>query len=342
MFAHSKSCTSIVRSLLIPVLIAPWLPLLDPSPLRGEAGPCASVIPLVPGETWRGPGDEAGGSSCFSVYLGDEGVLALGLSVSADTPQARLSLAAPSPIAGKLTSSILQQSATHLVMKAPVGRYLVRVEAEDPRQALSPFRLRVRFVAGRFPAGLSKSETDSELEIEPDLFLGAECRSPVSKSETDSELEIEPDLFVTGSGLCGLCRQEETDDHGDDFLCATPLVLGHSVTGEIGNGWGDDRDVFRIRLESLTTVEVRAWGESEFLGELYDRHGQRLEGSSDTREGLRLVRTLVPGTYFISIGGRNGAKGRYALRLRRGTVAPGLAPGLDHQLLIYRIAFAKP
>jgi hypothetical protein len=198
----------------------------------------------------------------------------------------------------------------------------------------------------------AKSETDGELEIEPDPLMaepispGPECHA--TKSETDGELEIEPDPLRTGPQslslgsvekehydlagvlsflaphLCELCQQGETDDHGDGFACSTALSWSDPIDGELSNDWGDDRDFFRFRLARLTTVELRVSSEFEMMGELYDGHGQRLGVAFGNGDGLRMVQTLVPGTYFVRLEGREGASGRYSLAVLLGY---GLAEG---------------
>ncbi len=293
-------------------------------PAHAAHATCDSPIPLTAGETWRDPGSRAGAGSCFSVRLDAAGVLALDIAAPADAPRPRLTFLSP--------QRTLQQSATSLILAADAGSYRLRVESEDPRQPLPPFRLSTRFVADRrAAAGIDKSEDDSELEIEPDPFTAGPLAACGSKSEDDSELEIEPDPVLAGPlsvtrphdlaevtallspRLCELCRPDDADDHGDAFLCATPLAWREKTGGEIGNGQGDDGDVFRFRLDSLTTVKLRARGAAELTAMLYDGHGQRLGTVEDDGTGMRLVRTLVAGTYFVRLEGRDGAAGRYSL-----------------------------
>ncbi len=298
------------------------------------------AIPLAVGETWRDPGAESGASVCFELSQDKAGILVLELVTSTAAPAVRLHLLA----AGSEAFRHLHQGATRLMLDGPATSHRVCVEAEDPRQPLSPFRLQSRFVATACAPHSEKSETDGELEIDPDpfvagpLFPSAACR--LAKSETDGELEIDPDPLWSDpqSSALGaeshdlpaviaqlapwrpeLCGQGEMDDHGDGFLCATTLSWGEGIRGEIGNGWGDDSDVFRFHLSTLTTVELAARGEVELVGEVSDRHGMRLGGVDGGLgggvDGLRWVRTLVPGTYFVRLAGRHGAAGSYSLEL---------------------------
>ncbi len=280
------------------------------SPLHADRS-CASIVPLVAGETWRDPGSDAGDTACFDLDLAADGVLMVEVSAAATAAPVRLSRDQ-----GATAASRLRQSATSLVLAARAGSHRLRVEAEDPRQPLPTFVLRSRFLAG------AKGETDSETEIDPDPVV-----APGDKGETDSETEIDPDPLagdpvaslhdlsapLLGSRLGALCRQGEVDDHGDGFACATALVWGKRASGEIGNGWGDDGDVFRFRVKALGAVEIEAGGDSELVAELYDRHGQRLDLAVGGGDGLRRVRTLAPGVYFLRLEGRDGGAGRYSL-----------------------------
>ncbi len=62
------------------------------------------------------------------------------------------------------------------------------------------------------------------------------------------------------------------------------------------------------------TLEAR--GDADLAGALYDRYGHRL-AADDRRSdaGLRLVRTLGPGRYFVRIESAHGAEGTYEIAL---------------------------
>ncbi len=162
-----------------------------------------------------------------------------------------------------------------------------------------------------------KSEEDGELEIEGEGLV-AGCGSPIFKSEEDGELEIEGEGLVAGCAdrtaeiRRALCAVEDGDDHGDTLACATPVRC--RARGELSNGWGDDADVFRFRLDRWQAVEVATCGGPGARGELLDSAGQRLEDTGDSGGGLRLVRTLGPGTYFVRVSGGSG--GGYGLTIR--------------------------
>ncbi len=142
-----------------------------------------------------------------------------------------------------------------------------------------------------------KSDTDGELELDPETL----------KSDTDGELELDPEtskigrLWRRSAALEALCRNG--DDHGDSRACATPIE--RRAAGQLGNGWGDDDDVFRFRLCGWQTIEIATAGDADTHGRLYDRAGQLLAGDDDGGDGgnFRLVRTLGPGTYFVRVEG---------------------------------------
>ncbi len=168
-----------------------------------------------------------------------------------------------------------------------------------------------------------------EKEIDPDPFSG--CRPPLKTEEK----EIDPDPFTglevrafrllpMGSELAPLaehriadpsCVLDASDDHGDTPGCATPLVAGQVLAAELGNGWGDDVDVFAFTLRRARTVRLETRGGIDTLGTLIDRFGHRLATDDDggTDGGFRLVRVLAPGRYFLRVEGSGGAEGAYQL-----------------------------
>ncbi len=253
----------------------------------------------------------AGETHCYRLDLAMPGLLHLDLAVAGWLPSgARLAIfdGAGAP-AGHET---LERSADERLVLAPAGTYWLEITGEDPESPLPAYRLGAGFAA------LTKSETDGEIEIEPEE-LRTPCALPV-KSETDGEIEIEPEELRTGCEQeppLGerLCRDAVADDHGDTFACAT--AFESRIAGELGNGWGDDVDVFRFRLRRWQTVEISTDGDADTHGTLYDRAGQRLAVAGDGGEGenFRLLRTLGPGTYFVRVEGI-GSTGEYRLSVR--------------------------
>ncbi len=172
-------------------------------------------------------------------------------------------------------------------------------------------------------AGPDARYGEDEDEIEIDGFAGPDARY----GEDEDEIEIDG-FAAAGHGrslvsqLDRLCRRGEVDDHGDSFTCATFLMPGRAVSGELGNGWGDDVDTFHFVLggspgADLRTVVIETAGGIDTAGGLYDQAGQRLDVNDDGGRGdnFRIVRSLRPGAYYVRVAGRHAAEGPYTLRV---------------------------
>lgn len=137
-------------------------------------------------------------------------------------------------------------------------------------------------------------------------FIDAPGRGADPQPNTGVE-EPEPDPDPDGL-LCGA----DTGDQGDVLFCATSLEPGTSTKGDVANG-----GVFSFVLSGQRTVLVEIRGNAETIGALYDPYGQRLavaDGDGE-RAGVRIVRTLGPGRYFVRVEGAGGAEGAYTLRI---------------------------
>ncbi|MEM9555833.1 MAG: hypothetical protein AAGC60_16380 [Acidobacteriota bacterium] len=125
------------------------------------------------------------------------------------------------------------------------------------------------------------------------------------------------------------CRRPIADDHGDTLACATPLTFARAVGGELGNAYGDDRDVFSFELGRVERIAIALAGVSrdevakgrarlDASVTLTDAAGRRLAqrtaGTTSPRSttGLELGATLPPGRYSVQV---SGSAGRYALTL---------------------------
>ncbi len=242
---------------------------------------------------------------------------------------------------------VIDRSATHVVLAVEdPGDYLFAVAPQDPSAPLGDVRLR-----SGFSVAVPKDGEDEEiLEIEADpltaggifakdgedeeiLEIEADpprlpCGPTPKDGEDEEILEIEADPLVGVAGrsmaamLGALCAATAADDHGDSFTCATFLAPNRRVAGEISNGWGDDGDVFEVLVggpgsadpgsADLWNVEIAGGGEIETAIALYDRAGRRLE-TAGGGAGVRIVRALPAGPYFVRVEGRHGAEGRYTL-----------------------------
>ncbi len=272
--------------------------------LGGNSEAC-SVVPIDPNSSLRATGHEAGEPFLVAVDVPAAGILSLDVTVPTSGPaEPRLGFAGASCGAPQVgpEPALVERSATHLVLVVPApGRQVFRLAASDPRRSLGDFRLATAFSPDASRRSLTKEgEDEEEIEIEanPLVYEGSGGSRPLA------------------SRLDELCRSGEVDDHGDSFPCATFLVPGRTVAGEIGNGWGDDQDVFVVVLggspaTELWALEIEVAG--DVAGGLYDRSGQRLAaGVGDG--GFRIVRTVRPGTYYLRVTGGDGtAEGFYAL-----------------------------
>ncbi len=319
MSTFSKQFIHSVKSLGIVTFIA--LISVCPQALLAATTTCTRLIPLAAGEAWRDPGRGLGADVCFDLEIEAPGIVVIDL-ISTTEPRAHLIFDGP----GRL-----QQTPTSLVAVSPSSMLRVRVAGEDPYLPLPPFRLETRFAVATvksetdgeteldpdpFAGSSTKSETDGETELDPDPFAGSS-----TKSETDGETELDPDPLVAHdvsllpaplrAKMGEICRQE-SDDHGDSFLCATALSKDGAI-GEIASAWGDDVDVFRFRVKELTPVGIDIRTDSELVVELYDRHGLPIDVSVTEDGALRWARILVPGTYFARVRSLHGTSSNYSI-----------------------------
>ncbi len=134
------------------------------------------------------------------------------------------------------------------------------------------------------------------------------------KGSDPNEDEPDPDpMAAAPEELARICRRIVADDHGDVPACAARLAVGVAVDGTLGDVRGDDGDVFFFVVRELTTVTVETRGTAALRVVLLDRHGHVL--SRDGGEAsARLVKTLVPGLYFVRLTGEDGS---YELLLPR-------------------------
>jgi hypothetical protein len=300
----SRSPQAVFRS----VLVAGLLVLTSPgyATTIGDDVSCSDAVAVDLNGSLRGYGDRPGEPLIVELAVPSPGILSVDVAVPGTAAAAKLGFAGCAPKVGP-EPAVLERSTTHLVLAAEdPGTYFFRLAAEDPRQPLADFKLRTGFSPDADDS-FAKDEDDEELEYEPNplLYEGPEeSRSLAAR-------------------IHELCSSGEVDDHGDSFPCATLTSPGRQAAGEIGNGWGDDGDVFLFVVAGPEprTVEIETAGGVDTFGVLYDRSGQRLAASAGGGRGenFRLVRTLAPGAYFVRVEGRHGAEGLYSLRVAAAT-----------------------
>lgn len=265
----------------------------------------APATPVALDTTLRTHGDASGAPQLYAVEIPAAGLLVVEVAVPGSAEvEAKLDL-----VAGEGLTRIAESPTRLVVAARSSGTVTFGLAAQDPRRALGRYKLMSGFVpapsAQPFPEKTTEGEEDEEeLEIEPNSD---------SPSVPPPPLQLARATF--DSPWPDLCRQGEGDDHGDTLTCATPLDPDRTVAAEIRNRWGDDADVFRLRLTELRTVEVATSGDADTFGSLYDRHGHRLATDDDGGAGrnFRIVKTLSPGLYYLRIEGPHAAEGCYLL-----------------------------
>ncbi len=273
------------------------------TPTSASPQHCSNVPSIGLDETLRGESLQAGEPDCYRVRTPATGLLMFDLAVpGTTTAEPRLGLLGaycerPPRV------DVIERSASHLLVLSDAQELTVCAGAQDPHAELGEYKLRATFLELN-DAGIQKAE---QAEVEPDPFIGCQQKA--------EQAEVEPDPF-TGA----LCRNQDLDDHSDHRMCATAIELGRNIAGEIDNGWGDDHDVFVFELTAAQTVRVESSGAVDTFGGLYDRRGQRLAAAGDGGQdaNFRLVKTLLPGVYFVRIEGAPWSEGAYALEI--GTV----------------------
>lgn len=231
----------------------------------------------------------ADGRECFATRLAAKGRLTLDVAVpgpAAAEPRLEfLGRACEEPgSAGRSHRYEKRSAAAMSIAIGQPGSYVFCVAAQDPGRPLEELKVRTGFAAAAF-----------------------------AKEGDPEEDEPPPDPKARARAIRAICRLGEVDDHGDSPFCATPLH--RRAGGELGNDWGDDHDYFVLTVGELETFRIRSTGETDTFGSLYDHRGYRIAADDDGGPGanFRIVKTLVPGRYWIRVEGRGGAEGAYRL-----------------------------
>ncbi len=269
----------------------------------GDGKGACNAVPIDLNSSLRGYGDEFGEPLVVELAVPSPGILSIDVAVPGTVAAPKLGFAACAPQVGP-EPAVLERSPSHLVLAAEAaGTYFFRVASQDPHRPLGELKLRAGFSPDTGGSFAKNEDDDEEIEYEP---------NPLVHKRLGTSRPL-------ASRLDELCRSGEVDDHGDSFPCATLVSPGREAAGEIGNGWGDDGDVFLFIVAGSEprTLEIETAGDVDTFGILYDRAGQRLAASDDGGRGtnFRLVRTLTPGTYFVRVEGRDRAEGLYTLKI---------------------------
>src|SRR6185436_1444140 len=104
------------------------------------------------------------------------------------------------------------------------------------------------------------AKDDEESQFVDSARLGTDLRDLQAVAPAgDYCVQVRPPAGAEGDftlvvGFTDVCHLGAVDDHGDSFLCATPIEVDGSDEGEIDSTPTGDVDVFTFTLESAATV----------------------------------------------------------------------------------------
>jgi hypothetical protein len=113
------------------------------------------------------------------------------------------------------------------------------------------------------------------------------------------------DIELTAS-FEDVCHLGTPDDHGDSFLCATPVTVGGSaVSGGIDSSTVEDSDMFTFELSSSATVTIASTGNGEDGGRLYGAGGSLIDSSNTdgASANFQIVQSLSAGRCYVRVTG---------------------------------------
>jgi len=125
-------------------------------------------------------------------------------------------------------------------------------------------------------------------------------------------IELSPGPGASGdveviASFVDVCHLGTPDDHGDSFLCATPITVGGSAaSGEITSSSSvDDADMLVFTLTSSATVTVASTGGEYVGGSLYDGSGSLITSDNTgwSASSFSITQSLSAGTYYIEVTG---------------------------------------
>jgi hypothetical protein len=123
-------------------------------------------------------------------------------------------------------------------------------------------------------------------------------------------IEVAPSEDASGdyevaATFTDVCHLNDTDDHGDSFLCATPIAVDGSDSGEITSGTTTDYDMFKFELTSSATITVASTGTGHVTGSLYDGSGTLVASDNTDLSAatFSIIQSLDAGTYYVKISG---------------------------------------
>ena len=112
--------------------------------------------------------------------------------------------------------------------------------------------------------------------------------------------------FEVSATFTDVCHLSATDDHGDSFLCATPIALAGSDSGEILSATeAPDLDMFTFELTTATTVTIASSG-GHVSGALFDSTGAPVAADNTglANSTFSLAnQSLAAGRYYVQVAG---------------------------------------
>ena len=167
-------------------------------------------------------------------------------------------------------------------------------------------------LVGRLDAG---GESQESVSLTAPLTAGAyyygACVDAVD-NESDVTNNCSNAVEVTVSENGGVVGG--TDDHGNGFASATPVVLSSTTEGELEVG--GDRDYFQIAVDLPTSITVETKGGTDTYCTLFndDQESLATDDDSGTNLNCRIEATEDAGEYVIEVRGYSGSTtGRYEL-----------------------------
>lgn len=117
--------------------------------------------------------------------------------------------------------------------------------------------------------------------------------------------------FTINVEFTDVCHLGAVDDHGQSFLCATPVAVDGGDDGEIDSGTTSDIDMFTFTLGSAATVTLASSGSTDVDGSLFDVNGTLIDSDEDsgTGDNFQIVHYLAAGKYYLRLEGADGAYG---------------------------------
>ena len=113
-------------------------------------------------------------------------------------------------------------------------------------------------------------------------------------------------------------QAQTSADHGNSRAEATRVGLNTETAGVLEQA--GDVDYFQVEVVQAGNLTVETTGATDTVGFLQGGQGQYLTGNDNagTETNFRIVRDLMPGTYYVAVVGANGrtVTGTYTLAVR--------------------------